>query len=81
MGQDTCKSLGLAFGYVLGCSSALPTSMLACAAVSSVRRTRVSSPINTARVSLFAILECTTNRYIHHALRLIIDWVGPAALG
>ena len=45
------------------------------------RRTRVSSPINTARVSLFAILECTTNRYIHHALRLIIDWVGPAALG
>ena len=44
------------------------------------RRTRVSSPINTARVSLFAILECTTNRYIHHALRLIIDWVGPAAL-
>ena len=29
----------------------------------------------------YLLFECTTNRYIHHALRRMIDWVGPAALG
>ena len=35
-GPSHFNELGLAFGYDLGCSSALPTSMLACASVSSV---------------------------------------------
>ena len=35
-GPSHFNELGLAFGYVLGRSSALPTSMLACASVSSV---------------------------------------------
>ena len=62
----------------LGSQLCLPTCMLVCRRFV-IRRTRVSSPINTARVSLF--WNGTTDRYIHYALRLIIDWVGPAALG
>ena len=73
------RKLGLAFGYDLGRSSACRLACLLVLPFRQLRRTRVSSPINTARVTLS--LNGSTYRYIHHALRLIIDWVGPAALG
>ena len=48
----------------LGSQLCLPTCMLVCRRFV-IRRTRVSSPINTARVTLSR--NGTTNRYIHHS--------------
>ena len=51
MGQVVYE-LGLAFGYDLGRSSACRLACLCVPPFRQFRRTRVSSPINTARVSL-----------------------------
>ena len=56
--------VSVSLACLVGSQLCLPTCMLACRRLVS-RRTRVSSPINTARVTLSR--NGTTNRYIHHS--------------